>query len=60
VAFYLLISFLNRRKKRITNFLAGMVMPDVEFRYRQYKIDRRFQEVTAQVHLQDVEADPLD
>jgi hypothetical protein len=38
----LLASFLLRRKKKIGNFLAGLVMPDMEFRYRQYKIDRRF------------------
>jgi hypothetical protein len=39
VAIYLVAGFLIRRKKRISSFLAGLVMPDVEFKYRQYKID---------------------
>ena len=34
VTIYLLMAFLVRRKKRISSFLAGLVMPDVEFKYR--------------------------
>jgi hypothetical protein len=52
-------AFLLRRKKKITGFLAGLVMPDVEFKYRQYKIDKRFEEATSQVYLRDTEIDPL-
>ena len=58
-AIYCVLAFLLRRKKRITGFLAGLIMPDVEFKYRQYKIDKRFEEATSQIHLRDAEADPL-
>ena len=33
---YLVLSFLYRRRKRICSFMAGMIMPSAEFRYREY------------------------
>ena len=39
---YFFISFIFKRRKKINSFLAGMIMPSAEFRYREYQIDRRF------------------
>jgi hypothetical protein len=36
LTFYQLVVFLYRRRKRICSFLAGMIMPSAEFRYREY------------------------
>ena len=41
-ALYFLVTFIFRRRKKISSFLAGMIMPSAEFRYREYQLDRRF------------------
>lgn len=63
---YLVLAFLWGRRKRIYSFLAGMVMPSAEFRYREYQIDRRFKQISAdadpvsQINLRRADYDALD